>query len=94
MVVPADQWEHFPPEDAELVPVSRAVQQQRVFQVLRYIHEHLSEPLDLATLARVGHLSSTHLVRVFRGLTGESVYQHVKRVRLERAAVCLRITQA
>ncbi len=95
MVVSHDQPEAlFPPEDAELVPVSRAVQQQRVFQVLRYVHEHLSESLDLATLERVGHLSPTHLVRVFRGLTGESVYQHVKRVRLERAAVCLRVTQA
>lgn len=81
-------------QDAEGVAVSRAVQHQRVLQVLRYIHDHLSEPLDIAVLARVGHLSPTHLARVFRGLTAESIYQHIKRIRLERAALFLRLTDS
>lgn len=73
--------------------VTRAFHRQRVFEILQHIHRHLHEPLDLDALARVAALSVPHLSCVFRGLVGESVYQHIRRLRLERAAFFLITTR-
>lgn len=64
----------------------------RIRKVLRHIHAHLDKPLSIADLARLANLSPPHLNVVFRGLVGETIYQHLKRLRLERAASFLRLT--
>jgi AraC family transcriptional regulator len=67
----------------------RATQQtyrERILRVLTYIQEHLDEPLALDDLAAVAHFSPYHFHRIFRGMVGESVREHVRRLRLERAA--------
>jgi len=71
----------------------RAEHIQRVHRVLRHIHANLGDALDLATLGKLAHLSPPYLNCVFRGIVGESLYQHVKRLRLERAAHFLRLTK-
>ncbi len=43
-------------------------------------------PLSLDELASVAHFSPYHFHRVFRGMVGETVAEHVRRLRLERAA--------
>jgi len=58
----------------------------RMVRVADYIDAHLSEPLTPAHLAEVAALSHYHFHRTFRGMTGESVMQFVRRLRLERAA--------
>lgn len=60
--------------------------QQRMARVLAYIEGNLDEPLSLQDLASVACFSSYHFHRVFRGIVGESVKEHVRRLRLERAA--------
>jgi len=51
-----------------------------------YINEHLHSDLPLRALAaRVG-LSPFHFHRKFRAAFGESLHQHIKRLRLERAS--------
>jgi AraC family transcriptional regulator len=59
---------------------------ERILRVLTYIQEHLDEALALDDLAAVAHFSPYHFHRIFRGIVGESVMEHVRRLRLERAA--------
>jgi len=60
--------------------------EQRTLDVLVFIQEHLDEVLPLERLARVAHYSPYHVHRIFRGLVGETVAEHIRRLRLERAA--------
>ena len=64
--------------------------QQRMLSVLLYIQAHLDEALDLKTLAAVAHFSPFHFHRIFRGMIGETVQAHVRRLRMERAAYRLK----
>jgi AraC family transcriptional regulator len=59
---------------------------ERIIRTLVYIQEHLDEDLDLERLASVAAFSRFHFHRIFRGLTGETLKEHVRRLRLERAA--------
>lgn len=64
--------------------------QERILAVLLHIQRHLDEDLGLEALAKVAHLSPFHMHRIFKGLVGEGVAEHVRRLRLERAATCLK----
>ena len=63
---------------------------ERILRVLSHIERHLDEELSLDDLARVACFSPCHFHRIFRGLVGEPVKEHVRRLRLERAAWRLR----
>src|ERR1035437_5936558 len=63
---------------------------ERILRVLTHIQEHLDEALDLEELARVACFSSFHFHRIFAAMTGETLADHVRRLRLERAAMELR----
>jgi AraC family transcriptional regulator len=64
--------------------------QATVEKVIHYMEEHLSEPLNLQLLADFGNASYYHFDHIFSEMKGESVWQFVKRLRLERAAYLLR----
>jgi AraC family transcriptional regulator len=59
--------------------------------VMRYIREHISEPLDREMLAGVAGFSVPHFHRVFTARVGESAASYVRRLRLERAGRKLRM---
>lgn len=59
---------------------------ERLSRVIRHIHDHLDEEIDLNSLAEVAHLSPYHWHRVYHALTGETIAATVKRLRLQRAA--------
>jgi AraC family transcriptional regulator len=63
---------------------------ERILRVLTHIQEHLDEALELEDLARVACFSGFHFHRVFAAMTGETIADHVRRLRLERAATELR----
>jgi AraC family transcriptional regulator len=63
---------------------------ERILRVLTHIQAHLDETLDLEELARVACFSSFHFHRIFAAMTGETIADHVRRLRLERAALELR----
>ncbi len=65
--------------------------QERILRTLVYIQAHLDDDLDLDDLARIACFSPYHFHRVFRGLVGEPVQEHVRRLRLERAAHRLKL---
>ncbi|MBB4121710.1 AraC family transcriptional regulator [Martelella radicis] len=60
--------------------------QQRLMRVSAYIHDHLDEELDFATLAEIACLSPWHWHRIYRGVHGETIAATVRRLRLHRAA--------
>ncbi|MEA5517287.1 AraC family transcriptional regulator [Nodularia sp. UHCC 0506] len=65
---------------------------RRVLRVQEYIAHHLAEKLSPVQLSKVANLSPHHFHRVFRGVTGESILEYVRRLKLERAARRLRVT--
>ena len=61
----------------------------RVLRAREYMDEHLSDNVDLSTLAREVALSPFHLSRLFRQEVGESPHGYLVRRRLDRAAELL-----
>jgi transcriptional regulator GlxA family with amidase domain len=51
-----------------------------------------SQPLDVAALARVAHVSEMHFIRVFRATFGETPHRYLQRRRVERAMAMIRET--
>jgi AraC family transcriptional regulator len=60
--------------------------QRRVRRVVDYIDKHPAQQLSLARLARIAAFSPYHFHRVFRAVTGETVYDFSQRLRVEKAA--------
>ncbi len=58
----------------------------RVNKVLDYIEKHISENFSLEELAGVAAFSKYHFHRIFYSITGETLFQFIQRVRIERAA--------
>ncbi len=73
-------------------PDRRGDWQARILRVLVHIQQHLDEELLLDGLAGLADCSPYHFHRVFSGMVGEGVKEHVRRLRLERAAQRLRFT--
>jgi AraC family transcriptional regulator len=65
--------------------------QERILRTLLHVQSHLDEALELDELARIACFSPYHFHRVFRALVGEPVQEHVRRLRLERAAHRLKL---
>jgi AraC family transcriptional regulator len=63
---------------------------ERIVRTLAHIQRHLDEDLELEDLATVAAFSRFHFHRIFRGLVGESLHEHIRRLRLERAAQSLK----
>jgi AraC family transcriptional regulator len=63
--------------------------QPRLLNLSTFINEHLREDLTLEVLAQRMNLSPFHFHRKFRAYFGESLHQHIKRLRLERSAYSL-----
>lgn len=62
----------------------------RVTRVIRAVDNDPEVPHDLLSLARIARLSPYHFLRMFELVTGITPYQYLLRVRLRRAAICLR----
>lgn len=73
-------------------PTTRTDYLDRLRRVLRFIQEHLDDELTPEECARVAHFSRFHFHRLFSGLVGETLGEHIRRIRLERAAGELRRT--
>ena len=63
---------------------------QAVRLTMRYINSYYSRKLDLQTLADNVHLHPNYLCALFKEHTGETVFQHLTRIRVESAAYLLR----
>jgi AraC family transcriptional regulator len=70
--------------------LNRAEYDKRVNRVIDHIREHLDEELSLPRLARIAAFSPFHFHRLFKAITGETLFGFVQRVRIERAAGVLK----
>lgn len=68
-------------------PTTMDSYRERLNRVLAYIRENLDEPLTIDCLAGIACLSPFHFHRIFTAFVGETVNGHVRRLRLEQAAV-------
>lgn len=64
--------------------------QTRINRALKHIDEHLGEDIDIKSLAEISNFSLFHFHRLFKALTGESPYDSIKRLRLEKAIFLLK----
>ena len=60
-------------------------------KAVTYIFENLDKKLSVDELAAYCGYSKYHLMRMFREVTGESMYRFIKRIRLERSAWRLKV---
>lgn len=65
---------------------------QRILRVQIYIQKNLDRDLPLEVLAKKSYFSEYHFHRIFRAVVGESLKEHIRRLRLERAASHLKHT--
>ncbi len=59
-----------------------------------YVRAHLDDSLRLEQLAHRTHFSKYHFHRVFKATYGETVHEHVRRLRLEKALQLLATRQS
>lgn len=59
---------------------------RRILAASSLLEKSLDAPIDPSALAKASAFSLHHFHRIFRGQLGESVMEHVRRLRLERAA--------
>ncbi len=67
--------------------------ERRILRVLSHIHDNLDGDLSLDTLAKVACMSPFHWHRVFFGITGETLANCIRRIRMDRATFLLLQTQ-
>ena len=71
-----------------------AVKKQRpvtqISELLGHMEQHFAEPLTIADLVKIAHLSQTSLFRIFRQIMGRSPIDYLIRLRIDKAAQLLR----
>jgi AraC family transcriptional regulator len=61
----------------------------RINKVIDYIENNLGKNFTLDELARVANFSKFHFHRIFNSFIGETLFQFIQRIRLERSAIAL-----
>ena len=65
---------------------------RRMLRARDVMDRDYAQPLDVAALARVAHVSEAHFIRTFRDTFGETPNRYLQRRRVERAMTLLRST--
>lgn len=52
---------------------------------MRYLHNHHTQKVTLAAISEYCHLHPNYLSAIFRRYTGEAIFEHLTRIRLESA---------
>jgi len=59
---------------------------QKLKPVIRYLEKNYNSPLNLDSVAKRAALSPYHFHRVFKAVTGETLNEYLRRLRLQQAA--------
>lgn len=75
--------------------MSRAIEESNrwMLRARDAIDRTYAEPLEVAKLALVAHVSEAHFIRTFKATFGETPHRYLQRRRVERAMFCLRETE-
>ncbi|MBS4536544.1 AraC family transcriptional regulator [Clostridium sp. D2Q-14] len=68
---------------------SKLVYISKINKVQDYIEKNIDEELSIEQLAKIANFSKFHFQRIYRYMTGESLYSYIKRLRLEKATFLL-----
>ena len=79
-----------PPENEMFCSRQQRVAQERVEQVIFLLKQNLSEPPALEELGKKIGCSHFYLSRIFSAQTGHTITQHLRQLRMERAAELLK----
>ncbi len=63
-------------------PEALVPQNPRILEIIRYIHDHLFEDMDINALADEFYISKYHMMRLFHQETGFTVYTYLTQRRL------------
>ena len=69
--------------------MSKEIYQERINKVLDYIEVNLDSNFSLEELSAISHFSKFHFTRIFKSMTGETPFELIQRIRLEKAASIL-----
>ncbi len=72
----------------------REAENRRLLSARDAIDRAYADDLDVATLARIAVMSSSHFIRRFRAVFGETPHRYLQRRRIERACALLRTTDS
>ncbi len=61
----------------------------RINRVIDYVDAHIDDDFSLKTLSEIACFSPYHFHRIFKAVTGETLHQFTKRLRIEKAAMQL-----
>lgn len=64
-------------------------QQARLHRALEFMERHLGSRIGAREIANAACYSERHFLRLFRQIFGESLYEHLQRARMNRAATLL-----
>ncbi len=79
-----------PPEQELFCTRQQRLARERVEQVIFLLKQNLAEPLSLEALGRKTSCSPFYLSRIFSTQMGHTITQHLRRLRMERAAELLK----
>ncbi|WAX55177.1 AraC family transcriptional regulator [Jatrophihabitans cynanchi] len=76
--------------------MSRESEQQnrRLLRARDAMDRAYAQPLDVAALARIAHVSPAHFIRTFAATFGETPHRYLQRRRVERAMFLLRESES
>ena len=67
---------------------------ERMKRVLKHIHEHIAEEIDVKELADVASVTKTYFIRLFKQEFGLSPIQYINKKKVERAQLLLFTTDS
>jgi len=79
-----------PPEQELFCTRQQRLAQERVEQVIFLLRQNLAEPFSLEELGKKIGCSHFYLSRIFSAQTGHTITQHLRQLRMERAAELLK----
>lgn len=72
--------------------VSKGCYEDAVSRVYEYTYGHFTECVRLSDIAEYANMNKSALCRLFRKVTGNTVFQHINRLRIGKACQLLRTT--
>ena len=69
---------------------NKSYYQNRINQAIAFLNDHLDEEIRINKLAEVSHFSAFHFQRIYKALQGETPYETLLRLRLEKAVFLLK----
>lgn len=67
------------------------LKKELIYQSIDYIFQHLDDDLSVDDVAKHFHYSKFYFSRSFKAVTGESVYEFIKRLKMDQSAINIKL---